>query len=154
MERAYELGIIVDPEDEWLLSVLTWTISTKGYVESDMYVDGWRKRVKFHHFITGTPIYEDEFIDHRNRNKLDNTRDNLRWTNEYLSSQNRGFVDEAPNMRIRSDGKFEVRITRNGVTHQIGTFSTEEEAINARDQVLRSGVFPYGNQGRPASTDI
>src|SRR5215469_6761473 len=87
------MEIIVDPQDEWLLGILPWRITPRGYIEATMYVGTWRKTVKFHHFIMGTPVWADEYIDHINRNKLDNRRSNLRWVNHFVSSQNRDFVD-------------------------------------------------------------
>jgi hypothetical protein len=126
--------ILVDPGDAWILDILPWRISTKGYVEATMYDGEWRKTVKFHHFITGTPVWEGEHIDHINRDKLDNRRENLRWVNSFASSQNRDFVDRARNIRVAKGGKFEVRIQREGVLHQVGTFNTEQEAIHARDE--------------------
>lgn len=131
--RSKELGILVDPEDEWLLSVMTWRISTKGYVEGTVYDGAWRATVKFHHYITGVPIWEGEHIDHKNRNKLDNRRDNLRWVNLYLSSQNRAFVDNARHVHVSRNGKFEARTSVRGVPHHIGTYETEQEAKSAYD---------------------
>lgn len=132
------MEIMVDPQDEWLLGILPWRITPRGYIEATMYVGTWRKTVKFHHFIMGTPVWADEHIDHINRNKLDNRRSNLRWVNHFVSSQNRDFVDNAKNIRVARDGKFEVRVARDGVTHQIGTFTTEQEAIDARDTWIRN----------------
>ena len=125
--------ILLDEEDEWLRDYLPWRLSTKGYVEATMYDGPWRKTVKLHHFITGTPIWEGESIDHENRNKLDNRRHNLRWVDPYTSSQNRDYIDNAKNIRVVRGGKFEVRIQRAGVLHQVGTFNTMEEAIDARN---------------------
>src|SRR5262245_2952532 len=123
------MTILIDEDDEWILSALTWRITPRGYVEASMYgPNGWRKTVKLHHFIMGTPIWEGEHIDHINRNKLDNRRANLRWVDAFVSSQNRDFVDTARHVRVTYNGKFEARITRDGVTHQIGTFRTEQEA--------------------------
>ena len=127
------MDILVDPEDEWLLHILPWRITPQGYVEATMYDGEWRKTVKFHHFIMGTPMWEDEHIDHINRNKRDNRRANLRWVDRFTSSQNRDFVDQAKNIRVAKGGKFEVRIQRDGVLYQVGTFNTEQEAIHARD---------------------
>jgi len=147
--RAVDLGILVDPQDEWLLSELTWRGSTKGYVESTHYDGVWRKTVKLSHYIMGTPIWEGEFIDHINRNKLDNRRDNLRWVNEYTSSQNRGYVDTAANIRkaSRSD-KYEVRVQRNGIRHDLGTFNTIQEAEHAKDKWFQNqGELQVSNRG-------
>ena len=147
--RAVDLGILVDPQDEWLLSELTWRGSTKGYVESTHYDGVWRKTVKLAHYIMGTPIWEWEFIDHINRNKLDNRRSNLRWVDLYTSSQNRDFVDDAANIRKTSRyDKYEVRIQRNGIRHDLGTFNTVQEATHARDKWFQAqGKIPLGDSG-------
>lgn len=132
----------------WLLDILPWRIVPKGYVEATMYDGAWRKTVKLHHFIMGTPVWEGEHIDHINRNKLDNRRSNLRWVDRYVSSQNRTFVDNARHIRVTRNRKYEVRFSRNGVTYQVGTYDTEEEAVYARDIYARSnGYVQNGNQG-------
>lgn len=128
LDRAIALGIVVDLEDMWLLSRFTWRLSTKGYVESTHYDGEWRKTVKLHHYITGTPIWEGDMVDHKNRNKLDNRRSNLEIVTKFQSSQNRSLVDNARHYRITYDGKYEVRYSRDGMTTQLGTFSTAEEA--------------------------
>ena len=122
----------------WLLDILPWRITPKGYVEATMYDGEWRKTVKLHHFITGTPIWQGEMIDHINRNKLDNRRANLRWVDGYLNRQNSDYVENAKNIRVTYAGKFEVRIQRDGVLHQIGTYNTMQEAINDRDTWFQS----------------
>jgi hypothetical protein len=132
-KRSKELGILVDPQDEWLLSAFTWRISTKGYIETTMYDGAWRATVKLHHFITGVPIWEGKHIDHKNRNKIDNRRDNLRWVDVYQSSQNRTYVDNARHIHVSRNGKFEARTSVRGVPYHIGTFETEQEAKNAYD---------------------
>ena len=150
------MEILLNDEDVWLLDALAWRISTKGYVEATVYgANGWRKTVKLHHFIMGTPIWEGEHIDHINRNKLDNRRMNLRWVDSYESSQNRGFVDNARHIRVTRNGKYEVRFTRNGATHQVGTFDTEEEAVHARNQFARIlGIVQNGDTGGPTPTNL
>ena len=132
IQRSKDIGIIVDPEYSFLLGLLSWNVSTKGYVETTYYVDGWRKQVKFHHFIVGTPV-GDLQVDHINRNKLDNRLENLRIVNQATNILNRDYVDSAPNIRITKHNKYEVRISRNGYTHQIGTFANLIEAERARD---------------------
>lgn len=120
--------ILLDPEDEWLRNALYWRVVPKGYVEATMYAGDWRKTVKLHHFIVGTPIWEGEEVDHINRDKLDNRRANLRITTRAVNSRNRAFVDKAKHYRVTYAGKYEVRISREGKTIQVGTFATVEEA--------------------------
>ena len=127
--------MIVDPEDEWLLAEKRWRISTKGYIECTTYwPDGSRRTEKLHHYIMGTPIWENEFIDHINRDKQDCRKENMRWVDGYTNRQNSDYVENAKNIRVAKDGKFEVRIQRNGVLEQVGTFATMEEAVYARDK--------------------
>jgi hypothetical protein len=132
--RSIELGIIVDPEDEWLLSVMTWRLSTKGYVETTHYDGDWYKTTKFHHYITGTPIWNGDQIDHVDRNKLNNRRSNLRWTDNAGNQLNTERLDEALGV-YPNKGCYEVHLNRGGVRHWAGTFKTIEEAIGARDEL-------------------
>jgi len=47
------------------------------------------KNVKLHNFIMG--IHIKEMIDHKNRNKLDNRKENLRHASRIENSMNRGI---------------------------------------------------------------
>ena len=158
LARAHELGIIVDPQDEWLLSAMTWRISTKGYIESVAYDGDWRKTVKLHHYIMGTPIYDTLFVDHDDRNKLNNSRSNLRWLGTYASAQNVDRIIVAANIRITYAGKYEVRIQRCGIMHHIGTFNSEREAIYARDDWFRGqsadNQLPIGDRRGQTSPNV
>ena len=133
IQRCKEIGIIIDPEYEFLFELFAWRISTKGYVEATMYNGEWKKTVKLHHFIVGTPVGNYE-VDHINRNKLDNRLVNLRVTTGFVNARNREYVDNASNIRITSNGGYEVRINKEGKTIQIGTYRTLADAILNRDK--------------------
>lgn len=65
--------VVVDDDDYPLLSRLTWYTSDSGYAITDTPV----KHLKMHRLIIGgTPPHT--VIDHINRNKLDNRKENLR----------------------------------------------------------------------------
>jgi len=77
-----------------------------------------------------------EFIDHINRNKLDNNISNLRWSNR--SEQNLNRVMPASNTNEKyiyrlSDNAYRVRISRNIIDK---SFNTLEEAILYRDSLI------------------
>ena len=137
IQNALAKGIIVDPEYHFVLGILSWQISTKGYAEGSMYSGEWRKTVKLHHFIVGTPI-DGLVIDHINRNKLDNRLVNLRVTNLYVNRQNSIHFEQAWNIHECRHGYFEVRFQREGRKFSLGTYKTEAEAIKVRDDYVRS----------------
>jgi len=72
------------------------------------------------------------FVDHRDRNRSNNHIENLRAAdvnenthNASLSKMNKTGVKGVREVR---GGKFEARVAANGITLQVGTFSTLEEA--------------------------
>lgn len=77
-ERSRQLGILVDPQDDWLLSEYTWIRHASLYIVHQAYIGGRIYTLFLHHFIMGMPIHEGIVIDHINRNPDDNRRSNLR----------------------------------------------------------------------------
>lgn len=75
--------VIVDKEDYPVLSRLNWYVSDSGYAISDSPV----KHLKMHKLIIG-PIPPKTVIDHINRDKLDNRKDNLRVVSQKVNSRN------------------------------------------------------------------
>lgn len=75
--------LLLDPEDEFLREAVT-CISQEGYAMCGTY--------HLHRLVI--PLEEAKLIDHRNRNKLDNRRENLRLTDK------RG---NALNSKLRAD---------------------------------------------------
>jgi len=140
-EEKYQLaiarGILVDPEDEWLLEEYTWHLGPYGHPMTNLPRDEQGRRssgVFLHHMIMGYPIWEGEEIDHINRNPQDNRRYNLRYASV---SQNRinsnRVIGVARNVYIR-EGRYVVRIRRNLVEHYLGAFDTLDEAVAERDE--------------------
>ena len=124
---------IFSDEDSDLRSLI-WQHSGHGYA---------RRRIahkhRFAHHDVILRIYgrlpdpASEVTDHKNRNKLDNRRENLHITSYSENTRNR-----AP--RPKGKPKFRSRIRLNGVLHQIGSFDTPEEAKNAVLQFLKDGT--------------
>lgn len=128
-ERARELGILVDPEDEHFIDEYTWRISTKGYVETN--VDN--RTIKLHHLIVGKPPIGMQ-VDHENRNKRDNRRHNLPFKTAHDNQHNTDRLETAKNIREKN-GRFEVRLRRFDMEFY-ASCRTLEEAQERRREFL------------------
>lgn len=67
------------------VSKKTWLIDGNGYV----YSNSDKEFIKMHQFILGINENKNIVIDHINRNKLDNTRNNLRFATKIQNAQNK-----------------------------------------------------------------
>ena len=120
-------GIVVDPEDEWLLKERLWTIGNHGYA-----VSGRRDHtVLLHHAIIGQSIYQGDVTDHINRNRLDNRRSNLRTTTQRHNMRNLGNTRQVQIESTGRDGLFRARV-------YIGAFDTYEEAEMEGERLMKA----------------
>jgi len=132
---------LVDDEDfEWL-NQFNWYLSDKGYVKRGQYMKATQstKQVRMHREIMKFP---QGLVDHKNRDKLDNTRRNLRLATR---SQN-GFNCKTPSTNTtgyrwitwdKSRQKYMVSTKLNQKKINIGRFDTLEESIQAvKDKIL------------------
>jgi hypothetical protein len=131
--------IAVDPQDQWLLDTYSWSITSKGYVKTNVRVSPTKRVTTFlHHCIVGQPIWENEEIDHENRNKLDCRRENLRYIS---TSGNQVNTDREPGSSgerniWKRGSKYQVNVTRECARYTLGTFDTLDEARVARDAYI------------------
>lgn len=58
-----------------------------------------------------------ETIDHIDRNKYNNTVDNLRWATRYEQAQNTEWIDKAKNISETKSG-YQVQLMRNGINNR------------------------------------
>lgn len=82
--------------------------------------------VLFHRWLLGCTFADGKVVDHRNRNKLDCRRANLRITTPSGNNQNR-----LPGQRRNAypaRGKWQAKVKLHGRVHTLGTFPTREEA--------------------------
>lgn len=122
---------LADSEDVELLSKYSWCKSKKGYAVAN--IKG--KVTKMHRFIMGVSNPE-VIVDHKNRDRHDNRKSNLRICTTTENARNRsvskhcssGFIG----IRITEYGKYNVKITFSGKEIHIGNYDTLEEAIRAR----------------------
>lgn len=84
--------------------------------------------------VLGVPIPKGYCVDHRNRNGLDNTRENLRLAtqSQNLANSNTRRTNSTGLKGVtRLGNRFFSRITVNGKYFHLGSFGTPEEAHNA-----------------------
>jgi len=125
---------IVDRCDFKRLEKYAWRITNYGYV-----VTGNPKRGTFrflHHLVVGRTLGLD--ADHRDRNKLNNRRNNLRIATRSQNEANKGLRrDSTTKLKgvsfFKRDGTFRAQIGFDGRKMHIGYFDTPKQAAIAYD---------------------
>lgn len=130
--------IIVDSEDYNYLNQWKWK-NLRGYAARTVRVDGKHKNLLMHRELTNAQKGEE--VDHINRNKLDNRKENLRIVGHYINSHNREKGSGVHKPKGRN--KWYAQIYVNNVRTHIGCFDTREEAIVARmNAEIKNGLLP------------
>ena len=110
-----------------------WRLSDKGYARCVITINGKRKTVFAHRMIINAK--KGKIVDHINRNRLDNRRDNLRTVDIKASSINRKLKDGNKTgyagVYKRND-YWTAMITMEGKWKTIGHFNTFEDVVDAR----------------------
>jgi len=107
------------------------------YAGRTVYVNGVGRIQQLHIFLLGTKDgYE---IDHINRDSLDNRRSNLRFLSHSDNCFNRRKKPNTTSKYIgvslnKNTGKWVSYIKKNGVLYYLGSFNSEDEAMNKRLQ--------------------
>jgi hypothetical protein len=145
---------IVDDEDYEWLSQWRWFYAN-GYATRANKCkdnDGWSS-VQMHRAILNVP--QNLQVDHRDHNKLNNTRANLRLCTR---QQNSAYRNKTPRpttsqykgvTRHRATYKWQARIGTNGKQYHLGLFLSEEEAARAYDTKARELFGPFAQLNFP-----
>ncbi len=124
--------ILADAEDREKLEKYSWCISKTGYAVANI----GKKVVKMHRFILGVTDTQ-KVVDHKNNNTHDNRKCNLRICTAKENSMNQsGNKGRTLPVGIRQtpNGKYTARIMVDRKMIHIGTYSTLNEAVFAREQ--------------------
>lgn len=126
--------IIVDDKN-WhnLRELAYWYENRSGYAAG--LING--TLTLMHRYVMREELDKDKnlIIDHRNRNKMDNRKSNLRATkrtdsiNTYNKSKSQNGTTKYVGISIDSNGKYRVQISRYGKSPYVGTYDTEKEAL-------------------------
>tara|TARA_R110002074_G_scaffold280376_1_gene451815 strand:+ start:55 stop:504 length:450 start_codon:yes stop_codon:yes gene_type:complete len=114
--------------------------NSEGYLQVQLNNYG-HKTFRIHrliatYYIPNPNNYEE--VDHKDRNRQNNSIDNLRWVNRSMNQQNKGLF-KTNKLGIsniyQADYGYRFKIVRNGKKHQ-KRFKTLEEAIKYKEEYL------------------
>lgn len=125
----------VDIDDYDKVRNYCWRISEKGYVIANRR-DGSNRIVWLHRLVMNVDE-SNIFVDHRNWDKSNNRKSNLRIATKSENNINikrrinntSGYTGVCLN---KNTGKYNARISKNGKRFHLGTFESFEEAVLAR----------------------
>lgn len=128
---------LIDKENYKILKEYTWSENDSGYIET--HING--KRYFQHRFIlfgfNREINLKNGVVDHINRNKKDNRKNNLRITSNSVNQFNRGLRKDNQSGHtgvsyLQRDKLFRATINKGGRSYNLGDFSTLNEAVTAR----------------------
>lgn len=129
----YNKYFIVDKDDLEITLKYHWYISTSGYVRSKQYDSVTHKRydITLHRMISGAP--DEVYVDHINRDKLDNRKSNLRFCTKKQNNYNKTSNKQSGYVGVQERySRYRASITKDGKWINLGTFDTKEGALIAR----------------------
>lgn len=117
---------IVDDEDYQYLSQWKWYCSNTGYAVRTDY-RGRKKTISLHRVVTDCP--RNKLVDHKNGNRLDNRKSNLRIVTKLQNNLNTDKRLGVSAVLYKGKTKFRARIKYRGVTRHLGYFKSKQEAV-------------------------
>jgi hypothetical protein len=136
--------ILLDKDDEEKFGKLKWYINNNGYLVRSVHSSNngiqTSKTVILHRLIMNCP--KDMEVDHINRNKLDNRKQNLRIVTHRENMYNYSMPKHNTSKFLgvsKRWGKWAAVISLKGKSKYLGSFLTKEEA----SQVYQNAVNKY-----------
>lgn len=151
MERSFIISkvfeVVVDEVDFEAVSTKTWYCHQRGYAVTG----GNDGAIKMHRFImekvVGRTLSPSEFIDHIDRNGLNNTRGNLRLATRSQNGANKNKYCGSSAYKGVSwstkSNKWYAQIRCNKKSYHLGSFSSEIEAAREYDQAAYFFFGPF-----------
>lgn len=132
---------LVDDEDFEALSMRSWQFGSHGYAASRKKVRGKAFALLMHREIMGAK--KGESIDHKNGDRLDNRRQNLRRATPSEQMRNAKGKGAVLKGAYKKRNKWRSSIFHDGKNHNLGTFGSAVEAhsVYCIEAALRFGEF-------------
>lgn len=134
--------VIVDDDDYEFLFSQSLYADKRGYV----YIKIKRDKFLLHRFILGIHGKVEPMIDHKNRNRLDNRKSNLReCTNSQNQANTRSWKGKDSKGVYFSQGKWVARIMVKGIRKYVGRFADKDDALREyqKESINNFGEFAY-----------
>jgi hypothetical protein len=134
---------LLDDRDFLAVCEWNWHLTHQGYAYREFRIEGKRHKVFLHRFILALTSDDKIQVDHKNRNRLDCQRSNLRLVDDIenhgnvfrkvhggrpVSSRFRGVT------YVKRTGKWQARVRIKDVMHNLGTFANESVAATVARQ--------------------
>ncbi len=135
---------IVDAEDYEKLNQYNWYTKDNGYTfyaERKEKILGKKRCVRMHRQIMNAP--SDKVVDHKNRNGLDNRKENLRLVSQQENNWNseRGANKGSSKYKgvnyDKAHQKYRATLCHNGGKIHLGYFENESDAAKAYDAAAK-----------------
>lgn len=137
------------------VSKYRWSMNPDGYAQAWVQVEG--RAMRLHRFVFG-PVSKGLEIDHRDRDKRNNRRTNLRAVTHRFNKHNLvGYGKSKFKGVSQHKGRkgWRATITINRRNHHLGSFANEEDAARAYDEAARAhygvnAIINFKNKGSKA----
>lgn len=134
--RAYAL---VDDEDYERVAAHRWSLQGTGYAHRKVGPKGAQTAILLHRFILGLEKGDGLHTDHRNGDRLDCQRANLRIVTNAQNHQNRtvGKANRSGHLGVswfplaRTPGRWRAAVVLDGKQHHLGLFDDVDDAAQA-----------------------
>lgn len=143
--RIGDSVVLLDANDVENVAKRQWSVGKHGYATSG----AGKKQILLHRLIVEAGA--EDYVDHINRNKLDNRRGNLRICNSQQNLMNRPKLacgeNEYKGVCKTADGSWQAQIAMDGKSIYLGRFQDPDRAAKAYDTAARMffGEYAYLN---------
>lgn len=131
---------LIDDEDFNIINKYKWHIKSGGYANTTFKnSDGKLTRITMHKLIMGE-VSNNLEIDHKNRNKLDNRRSNLRFCTRSENQKNKKPTGRSKYLGVSIHKTKRKYITKKGLKKEY-TYTSIIAHIKANGKYLHLGTF-------------